>query len=63
MNKQLLHSLRRMGKIPDWAWYQINGNSAQENYVEQRQKFLDDFYSSEEDETNIVFTFEFKEKK
>ena len=27
---------RSRGLVPDWAWYQINGKSAQENWVEQR---------------------------
>jgi len=32
---------RRHGLVPDWAWYQINGQSAQENWIEQHQKILD----------------------
>ena len=32
---------RRRGLVPDWVWYQINGKSAQENWMEQRQKMLD----------------------
>ena len=32
---------RRRGMVPDWVWYQINGKSAQENLMEQRQKMLD----------------------
>ena len=32
---------RRQGLVPDWVWYQINGKSAQENWMEQRQKMLD----------------------
>ena len=32
---------RRRGWVPDWVWYQINGQSAQENWMEQRQKILD----------------------
>ena len=31
---------RRRGLVPDWAWYQINGQSATENWMEQRQKML-----------------------
>ena len=27
---------RRRGWVPDWVWYQINGQSAQENWIEQR---------------------------
>ena len=29
---------RRQGLVPDWAWYQINGQSAAENWMEQREK-------------------------
>ena len=29
---------RRRGLVPDWAWYQINGKSATENWIEQREK-------------------------
>lgn len=29
---------RRRGLVPDWAWYQINGQSATENWIEQREK-------------------------
>lgn len=32
---------RSRGMVPDWVWYQINGKSAQENWMEQRQKMLD----------------------
>ena len=29
---------RRRGLVPDWAWYQINVQSATENWIEQREK-------------------------
>ena len=32
---------RRRGMVPDWVWYQINEQSAQENWMEQHQKILD----------------------
>ena len=25
---------RKNGWVPDWAWYQLNGKSATENYME-----------------------------
>ena len=31
---------RRRGLVPDWVWYQINGQSAQENWMEQRTQML-----------------------
>ncbi len=24
------------GKLPEWAYYQLNGNNAQENYIKQK---------------------------
>ena len=32
---------RRRGMVPDWVWYQINGQSATENWMEQHDKFLE----------------------
>lgn len=32
---------RKQGIVPDWAWYQINGKSAQENWIDQREAFID----------------------
>jgi hypothetical protein len=32
---------RRRGMVPDWAWYQLNGKSAQENWIEQRTQMLE----------------------
>lgn len=32
---------RKRGLVPDWAWYQLNGKSAQENWMEQREANLD----------------------
>lgn len=31
---------RQTGKCPDRFWFQLNGKSAQENYVEQKQDYL-----------------------
>ncbi len=63
MDKQTLYALREMGKISDRYWYQLNGNSPQENFNEQRKNFLDDIYGDEDEQTNVVFTFESKVKK
>ena len=32
---------RRRGMVPDWAWSHLNGNSAQENWMEQRAQMLE----------------------
>ena len=38
-NKELIEQLHDSGKIPDWAYYQQNGATAQENYNRQIQAF------------------------
>lgn len=30
--------LHDIGKMPDWAYYQQNGKTAQQNYTEQKRK-------------------------
>ena len=52
---------RRRGLMPDWAWYQLNGQSAQENWIEQHGKFLD-FLTAEEASPHFTFTSEVKLK-
>lgn len=41
-SKEQIEYLHNTGKMPDWAYYQQNGGSAQENYnrqkLEQRQR-------------------------
>ena len=34
----LLEYYHTTGKCPDWAYYQLNGKTAQENYQEQKQR-------------------------
>lgn len=56
---------RNRGFVPDWAWYQINGKSAQENWMEQREKMFDTFANQEdadEDIPHFTFTSEVKIK-
>jgi len=36
MTEQMIYA-RKRGLVPDWAWYQLNGKSAQENYAEQKE--------------------------
>ena len=52
---------RKLGKVPDWVWYQINGQSAQENWIEQHDKFLD-FLTAEEASPQFNFASEVKVK-
>ena len=49
---------RSHGLMPDWAWYQLNGASAQENWIEQREKI----YADQEAAPQISFTSEVKLK-
>ena len=56
---------RRRGLVPDWVWYQINGQSAQENWMEQHQKILDslaDQGDAEAPATYFTFSSEVKLK-
>ena len=38
-SKEQIEYLHNTGKMPDWAYYQQNGGSAQENYNRQIQAF------------------------
>ena len=56
---------RRRGLVPDWVWYQINGQSAQKNWIEQQEKMrerLADQQTAEEARPQITFTSEVKLK-
>ena len=56
---------RRRGLVPDWVWYQINGQSARENWIEQQEKMrerLADQQTAEEASPQITFTSEVKLK-
>lgn len=44
---------RQRGTLPDLFWYQLNGRSAQENYIEQKEKMYADLME-EPDECHIV---------
>ena len=52
---------RRSGLMPDWAWYQLNGKSAQENWIEQRENILAAL-AAQDDTPQITFTSEVKKK-
>ncbi len=49
--------------VPDWYWYQVNGQSPEQNLQEQRQKILERIGYFAEEPTEIKFTFESKVKK
>lgn len=56
---QTMNYARQRGWLPDWAWYQLNGKSAQENWMEQREGLN----ITEDEPTQIVFASEVKIKK
>ena len=41
MNTELLNFNRSQGKVPDLFYYQLNGKSATENYIEQRNNLYE----------------------
>ena len=56
---------RKRGLIPDWVQYQTNGKSAQENWIEQREKMKErytDQETAEEASPQVTFTSEVKLK-
>ena len=52
--KEQIEYLHDSGKMPDWAYYQQNGGSAQENYnrqkIEQRQRITQKLQEKELEE-------------
>ena len=44
---------RQRGTLPDKYWYQLNGRSAQENYIDQKEKMYADLIE-EADELHII---------
>ena len=38
MNDFDIERLHKSGKMPSWAYFQQNGRTAQQNYIEQRDK-------------------------
>ena len=61
--KNYINYARKNGWVPDWAWYQLNGKSATENYMEQREKMYEKLQEAEEQPLPyIIFTKEVKIK-
>ena len=46
---------RQRGTLPDKFWYQLNGKSAQENYMEQKAKMYERFAEDNEDGDDEIF--------
>jgi hypothetical protein len=45
---------RQMGTLPDWCWYQMNGQSPEENLQEQRAKMIAELTQTEDDSVHIT---------
>ena len=41
MERDMIEQLWKAGKMPDWAYYQQNGKTAEENYREQKARFAE----------------------
>ena len=60
---QMVEMLHNMGKMPDKAYYQLNGKSAQENYADQKRKMQQCFMEEENDVSDVHITSEVRIKK
>ena len=43
-----MEQLHRRGKMPDWAYYQLNDRTAEENFFEQREKLYNKLLADKE---------------
>ena len=63
MNTDMTNLYRLRGMIPNRYWYQLNGQSAQANWLEQREAIYSRIQEQEEEVVpQIVFTSEVKIK-
>lgn len=68
MNTDMTNLYRSRGMIPNRYWYQLNGQSAQANWLEQREEMYariqeqEDGGQAEEIIPQIIFTSEVKIK-
>lgn len=67
MNISEINRLHNKGKIPDWAWTQLNGRSAQENYIylkeKQQKKFRAEQRQKQQDAALEKYVSEIIEEK
>lgn len=61
-NSQVVEFYRNQGKMPDWAYYQLNGKSAQENFNDWHDKRIQEIIDSEDDSVNVNIKSEVKVK-
>ena len=60
---QMVELLNDMGKMPDKAYYQLNGKNAQENYADQKAKMQQRFMEEENDISDVHITSKVRIKK
>lgn len=60
---KMVEMLHDMCKMPDRAYYQLNGKSAQENYADQKRKMQQRFMEQETDVSDVHVTSEVSIKK
>ena len=46
MDQKQIEFYRRIGSMPDWVYYQVNGKSALENYLEQKERIYEEQFTS-----------------
>ena len=64
MNQKQIEFYRRMGYMPDWVYYQVNGKSALENYLEQKERiYAEQLNSKPEPMPSMSITSEVRIKK
>ena len=61
-NPQVVEFYHNQGKMPDWAYYQLNGKSAQENFNDWHDKRIQEIIDSEDDSVDVNITSEVKVK-
>lgn len=67
MNIDEINRLHDNGDMPDWVWTQLNGRSAQENYMyikeKQRREFMEEQRQKQQDEALEKYMSEMIEEK
>ena len=67
MNIDEINRLHDNGDMPDWVWTQLNGRSAQENYMyikeKQRREFREEQRQKQQDAALENYMSEMIEKK
>ena len=47
-DREMVEFLHNSGLMTDWAWYQMNGKTAQENYIDQKRKWQNKYKKQRE---------------